>query len=54
MEINFLALFFAALLTFVVGFAWCNPRVFATILMNISSMKVEKIKAGIMFLTFGI
>jgi hypothetical protein len=54
MEINFLALFVAALSTLVVGFVWYNPKVFGTIWMKESGMTEEKMKGGNMLLTFGI
>lgn len=54
MEINFLALFVAALSTLVVGFVWYNPKVFGTIWMKESGMTEEKIKGGNMLLIFGI
>nr|WP_315180571.1 DUF1761 domain-containing protein [uncultured Flavobacterium sp.] len=54
MEINFLALFVAALSTLVVGFVWYNPKVFGTIWMKESGMTQEKMKGGNMLLTFGL
>jgi hypothetical protein len=54
MEINFLALFVAALSTLVVGFIWYNPKVFGTIWMKESGMTEEKMKGGNMLLTFGV
>ncbi|MDI5886489.1 MULTISPECIES: DUF1761 domain-containing protein [Flavobacterium] len=54
MEINFLALFVAALSTLVVGFVWYNPKVFGTIWMKESGMTEEKMKGGNMLLTFGL
>jgi hypothetical protein len=54
MEINFLALFVAALSTLVVGFVWYNPKVFGTIWMKESGMTEEKMKGGNMLLTFGV
>lgn len=54
MEINFLALFVAALSTLIVGFVWYNPKVFGTIWMKESGMTEEKMKGGNMLLTFGL
>ena len=54
MEINFLALFVAALSTLVVGFVWYNPKVFGTIWMKESGITEEKMKGGNMLLTFGV
>ncbi|MFV8365002.1 DUF1761 domain-containing protein [Flavobacterium sp. XS1P27] len=54
MEINFLALFVAALSTLVVGFVWYNPKVFGTIWMKESGLTEEKMKGGNMLLTFGV
>ena len=44
MEINFLALFVAALSTLVVGFVWYNPKVFGTIWMKEAGLKEENMK----------
>ena len=54
MEINFLALFVAALSTLVVGFVWYNPKVFGTIWMKESGLTEENMKAGNMLLIFGL
>jgi hypothetical protein len=53
MEINFYALFAAALSTLVVGFIWYNPKVFGTIWMKESGMTEEKMKGANMILIFG-
>jgi hypothetical protein len=53
MEINFLALFVAALSTLVVGFVWYNPKVFGTIWMKESGVTPEKMKGSNMLLIFG-
>lgn len=53
MEINFLALFVAALSTLFVGFVWYHPKVFGTIWMKESGMTEDKMKGGNMFLIFG-
>ena len=54
MEINFLALFVAALSTLVVGFVWYNPKVFGSIWMKESGMTEEKMQGGNMLLIFGV
>ena len=54
MEINFLALFIAALSTLVVGFVWYNPKVFGTIWMKESGMTEEKMQGRNMLLVFGV
>lgn len=46
MEINFLALFVAALSTLIVGFIWYNPKVFGTIWMKESGLTEEKMKGA--------
>ena len=53
MEINFLALFVAALSTLVVGFVWYNPKVFGTIWMKESGVTAEKMKGSNMHFLFG-
>lgn len=52
MEINFLALFVAALSTLVIGFIWYNPKVFGTIWMKESGLTEEKMKGANMPLIF--
>nr|WP_315165697.1 DUF1761 domain-containing protein [uncultured Flavobacterium sp.] len=52
MEINFLALFVAALSTLIVGFIWYNPKVFGTIWMKESGTTEEKMKGSNMALIF--
>lgn len=54
MEVNFLALFVAALSTLVVGFIWYNPKVFGTIWMNETGMTEEKAKGANMVKVFGL
>ncbi len=53
MEINFLALFTAAVSTLVIGFIWYNPKVFGTIWMKESGTTEEKMKGANMALIFG-
>jgi hypothetical protein len=53
MEVNFLALFVAALSTLVVGFIWYNPKVFGTLWMNESGMTEDKMKGANMAMIFG-
>jgi hypothetical protein len=52
MEINFLALFTAALSTLIVGFIWYNPKVFGTIWMKESGTTEEKMKESNITLLF--
>ncbi|RVT74383.1 DUF1761 domain-containing protein [Flavobacterium sufflavum] len=52
MEINFLALFVAALSTLIVGFIWYNPKVFGTIWMKESGLTEEKLKGANMPVIF--
>ena len=52
MEINFLALFVAALSTLVIGFFWYHPKVFGTIWIKESRLTAENLKGGNMFLLF--
>lgn len=52
MEINFLALFAAALSTLVIGFIWYNPKVFGTIWMKESGLTEEKMKGANMPVIF--
>ena len=52
MEINFLALFAAALSTLLVGFIWYNPKVFGTIWMKEAGMTEEKMKGANMIMIF--
>lgn len=52
MEINFLALFVAALSTLVIGFIWYSPKVFGTIWMKESRLTEEKMKGANMPVIF--
>lgn len=52
MEINFLALFVAALSTLVIGFIWYNPKVFGNTWMKESGLTEEKMKGANMPLIF--
>ncbi|WP_140484905.1 DUF1761 domain-containing protein [Flavobacterium sp. GSA192] len=52
MEINFLALFVAALSTLVIGFIWYSPKVFGTIWMKESGLTEEKMKGANMPVIF--
>lgn len=52
MQINFLALFVAALSTLVIGFIWYNPKTFGTIWMKESGLTEEKMKGANMPLIF--
>lgn len=54
MEINFLAVLVAALVTLPIGFIWYNPKVFGTIWMKETGMTEEKAKNSNMFKVFGL
>lgn len=53
MEINFLAMAAAALVTLVVGFIWYHPKVFGTVWMNAAGLTEEDLKKGNMLKIFG-
>ncbi len=52
MEMNFIALFVAALSTLLVGFIWYSPKVFGTIWMKEAGVTEEKLKSGNMIYIF--
>ncbi|PBJ11900.1 DUF1761 domain-containing protein [Flavobacterium sp. ACN6] len=52
MEINFVALLLAAIVTLVVGFIWYSPKVFGTIWMKESNLTQEELKKGSMIKIF--
>lgn len=52
MQVNFLALFVAALSSLVIGFIWYNPKTFGTIWMKESGLTEEKMKGANMPLIF--
>ncbi|MGO4770722.1 DUF1761 domain-containing protein [Flavobacterium sp. W22_SRS_FK3] len=54
MEINFIALLLAALVTLVVGFIWYNPKVFGTIWMRENNLTQDQLKSGNMLKIFGL
>ena len=54
MEINFVALLLAAIVTLVVGFIWYSPKVFGTIWMKETGMTEEKAQKGNMVKIFGL
>lgn len=54
MEINFLAVLAATLVTLPIGFIWYNPKVFGTIWMNETGMTEEKAKGANMLKVFGL
>ena len=54
MEINFIALLIAALVTLVIGFIWYNPKVFGTIWMRENNLTQEQLKSGNMLKIFGL
>ncbi len=54
MEINFIALLVAAIVTLVVGFIWYHPKVFGTIWMKENNFTAEDLKKGNMLKIFGL
>lgn len=54
MQINFLAILAATLVTLPVGFIWYNPKVFGTIWMNETGMTEEKAKGANMLKVYGL
>lgn len=54
MQINFVALFLAAIVTLVTGFIWYNPKVFGTIWMKENNLTQEELKKGNMLKIFGL
>ena len=53
MQINFAALFIAAIVTLVTGFIWYSPKVFGTIWMKENNLTQEELKSGNMLKIFG-
>lgn len=51
-QINFLAIVFAALVPLLMGFIWYNPKVFGKIWMKESGLTEEKLKGGNMAVIF--
>lgn len=54
MQINFVALFLAAIVTLVTGFIWYSPKVFGTIWMKENNLTQEELKKGNMLKIFGL
>lgn len=54
MEINFVALLLAAVVTLVVGFIWYHPKVFGTIWMRENNLTQEELRTGNMLKIFGL
>ena len=54
MEINFIALLLAGLVSLVVGFIWYNPKVFGTIWMRENNFTQEQLRTGNMLKIFGL
>ncbi|MEO8240354.1 MAG: DUF1761 domain-containing protein [Flavobacterium sp.] len=54
MEINFIALLVAAIVTLVVGFIWYHPKVFGTIWMRENNLTEEDLRKGNMLKIFGL
>ena len=53
MEINFIALFVAAITTLVTGFIWYHPKVFGTVWMKENNFTQEELRGGNMLKIFG-
>jgi len=54
MQINFVALFIAAIVTLVTGFIWYSPKVFGTIWMKENNFTQEELRKGNMLKIFGL
>lgn len=54
MQINFVALFIAAIVTLVTGFIWYSPKVFGTIWMKENNLTQEELRKGNMLKIFGL
>ncbi|WP_343587398.1 DUF1761 domain-containing protein [Flavobacterium sp.] len=54
MQINFVALFIAAIVTLVTGFIWYSPKVFGTIWMKENNLTQEELRKGNMPKIFGL
>ncbi|TDO96596.1 DUF1761 domain-containing protein [Flavobacterium sp. 245] len=54
MEINFIALFLAAVVTLFTGFIWYHPKVFGTIWMKENNFTQEQLRTGNMLKIFGL
>ena len=54
MEINFIAMFGAAVIPLVVGFLWYNPKTFGTIWMRENNFTQEELQKGNMLKIFGL
>ncbi|MEN2415371.1 DUF1761 domain-containing protein [Flavobacterium mesophilum] len=54
MEINFVALFVAAVVTLLTGFIWYHPKVFGTIWMRENNFTQEQLRSGNMLKIFGL
>lgn len=54
MEMNFIALFVAAIITLFVGFIWYHPKVFGTIWMKEAGLTEDQLKTGNMLKIFGL
>lgn len=54
MEINFIVLFVAALITLLVGFVWYHPKVFGTTWMRETGLTTEALEKGNMLKIFGL
>lgn len=54
MEINFIALLVAGIVTLVVGFIWYHPKVFGTIWMREAGLTLETLQSGNMLKIIGL
>lgn len=54
MQINFIAVIVAALVTFVIGFLWYNPKVLGTKWMQSAGLSEEELQKGNMVKIFGL
>ncbi len=54
MEINFVALLLAAVVTLATGFIWHHPKVFGTIWMRENNFTQEELQKGNMLKIFGL
>ena len=51
-DFNYMAILVAAIVTFIIGFAWYNPKLFGTTWMREAEMTEEKMKSGNMAVIF--
>jgi hypothetical protein len=51
-DLNYMAILVAAIVPFIIGFAWYNPKLFGTTWMREAEMTEEKMKSGNMAVIF--